>query len=260
MALYLRLVGASIRSRLQFKVDFVITTLLYAVITAVDFLTVAAILYRYREVSGWNIYEIALLAGVASAATGLFRTFAAELSGFERYLVTGEFDNLMTRPLPTLVTLLARNFDLGRLGATLQGLVLLSIGLKGVLAQGAPPWLAVYIFLLPVAGFFIMIAIALLVATAGFWLTRIDDLQTFALNAPMTAVNYPMEIYPRWLRWLLTGVLPVATMAYLPLTYALGKGGMLVMLLAPFLTATVAMLLTLRLWRWGERHYQSTGN
>lgn len=260
MALYFRLLASSIRARLQYKWDFLFTTLMYSALVAVDFVVVAAILYRYRSVAGWNVYEVALLSGVVSVSFGLFRTFAAELETFERYLVTGEFDQLLIRPWPTLASLLSRNFDLGRAGAILQGIVVIAIGLKGALAQGAPPWFAVYVFLLPLAGACIFTGITLAVATAGFWLTRIDELQTFARGAPMTAANYPADIYPRWLRYLLTLVLPVLSMGYTPVRYVLGKGGTAFSLLVPFVTAIVALAIGLRLWAWGERRYQSTGS
>lgn len=257
MALYLRLLAAGLRVRLQYKFDFLVTAVLYGVITGLEFLTVAAILYRYSTVAGWNVYEIALLSGLASASNGLYRVLGSELTLFERYLVTGEFDNLMIRPWPTLASLLTRNFDIGRIGAYLQGLLLIVVGLKGV---GAAPWLWVYCLMVPFAGCLIVGSIYLSVATAGFWITRIDELQTFAVNAPLTAVNYPQEIYPKALRWLFLSLLPMAAIGYVPLTYALGKGGSALGLLVPFVAAGVSVAVSLRLWGWGERRYQSTGS
>jgi ABC-2 type transport system permease protein len=260
MRLYLRLITASIRARLQYKWDFLLTTVLHAFGTAIDFLTVAAILFRYHSIAGWNIYEVALLSGTISAAHGLFRLVGAELNQFERYLVTGEFDQLLTRPWQTLPSLLSRSFDLGRVGGVLQGYLVLGIGLKGVLAAGAPGWIVPYVLTLPLAGLFIDGAVHLMTATAGFWITRIDELQTFTINAPLTAANYPAEIYPNWLRYLLTGVLPMLTMGYIPMRYALGKGGGPLNLAVPYLTAVLMVVVSLRLWGWGERRYQSTGN
>lgn len=257
MQLYFRLLGAGLRSRLQYKFDFLVTTILYGLITAIDFLTVAAILFKYKQVGGWNVYEVALLSGLASSSNGLFRVFGSEVTLFERYLVTGEFDNLLTRPWPTLAMLLSRNFDIGRIGAFLQGLVLMVVGLRGV---GAPWWLWAYCFVVPLAGCLVIGSLYLAVATAGFWITRIDELQNFAVNAPMAAAMYPQEIFPRALRWLFLSLLPIAAIGYVPLQSALGKGGSPLGLLVPFLAAALSVTVTLRLWRWGERHYQSSGS
>ncbi|HYF95835.1 MAG TPA: ABC-2 family transporter protein [Symbiobacteriaceae bacterium] len=257
MSLYFRLLGAGIRCRLQYKFDFLVTTVLYALLAAVDFLTVAAILYKYRSVSGWDVYEVALLSGLASTANGLFRVFGSELVEFERYLVTGEFDSLLIRPWPALATLLSRNFDLGRAGAFVQGLLLVVVGLHGT---GAPVWLWIYCLMLPAAGALVIGSIYLAVGTVGFWLTRISDLTIFAVNAPLSAAAYPQEIYPRLLRWLFLSLLPVAAIGYVPLRYAFGKGGSPFALLVPFVAATAGVALTMRFWQWGQRYYQSSGS
>lgn len=142
----------------------------------------------------------------------------------------------------------------------MQGYLVISIGLSGVLAQGAPAWLVIYAYLVPLAGAVIITAISISVARIGLFITRISYLQTFALNAPVTAAAYPADIFPRWLRGLLTGLLPVTVIDYIPIRYGLGKGGSPVNLAAPFVVALLAMTVALRIYRWGERRYQSTGS
>lgn len=260
MRLYFRLLAAALRARMQYKFDFVLSAVLYGMGTALDFLFVATVLYHYKVISGWNLYEVALLSGVATSAFGIYRVFAAEIDHFDRYLIHGEFDSVLIRPWPTLATVIAHDFDLGRIGALAQGLLVLGIGLVGVLRQGAPAWVAGYIFLLPLAGACVLTALAVASSAAGFWLTRVGELLTFTISAPTAAGQYPADIFPRWLRELLTFVLPVTTFTYLPLRAALGKGGSLSLLLLPFLVAPVALYLSTRFWGWGERHYQSTGS
>lgn len=260
MALYIRLLKAAVRSQMQYSWDFILSLVMYTVITVVDFLMVAAILFRYRTVDGWTVYEIAMLSGTLSTAYGLFRFLASEITQFERYMVTGEFDTLLIRPWPTLASLLARGFDLGRLGASLQGIVLLGLGVAWAVRNGAPAWLPFYAILMPLCGVGVVLAVNLAVAAAGFWIIRIEELGILATNAPQAAAAYPISIYPGWLRRILLGIIPVGSIAYLPLSYALGKGGSLLWLGTPVLAAVASLWAALGLWRLGERHYQSTGN
>ncbi len=260
MELYIRLLAASIRARMQYKIDFVLTALLYAVGASLEFLTLATILYRYPSIGGWGLYEVAILSGIANSSYALFRLFGPELNNFEKYLVTGEFDSVLIRPWPSLLTLLSRNFDLGRVGSTVLGYAMVFLGVRGVISQGAPLWVAPYAFLMPLIGAVVVAAMCLVTAAAGFWLTRIDELSTFTLNAPVTAGNYPTHIFPGWMRRLLTAVLPVATFGYFPLNYALGKGGAPWHLALPFISAVLSVWVSLQFWHWGERHYQSTGS
>lgn len=258
---YLLLAGASLRARMQYKFNFIATTLGYALITLMDFLIVAAILYRFRVIAGWDMYEVALLTGAASASYGLYRAIGTELETFERYLITGEFDSVMTRPWPTLLTLLTRGVDFTRLGATIQGYAVLTLSAGALTGRGElAGWQVGYLYLLPLTGAVILGSLALAAASAGFWITRIEDLLIFSVNAPYTAACYPLEIYPGWLRGLLFGALPTAFIAYVPARYLLGRGGHWAHLLLPPAAAGAAALAAYAFWRRGERQYQSAGN
>lgn len=255
------LARAGIRERMQYKFSFVVSTLIRAVSMATDFALVAVILYRFRFIDGWDIYQVALLYGLASAANGLFRTVANEIEGFENYLINGTFDSLLIRPWPTLFTLLARKMDFNRLGTLAQGVLIAIIGAAKLLERGQLlPWQLLYVAVLPFLGAMILLAIVTFTAALGFWLIRIDELQVFTLYAPLTASYYPLSIYPGWLRGLLYTVLPMAFINYVPVLYLLGKGGGPWSLAASPAVAVLACVIAYRFWLFAERRYHSTGS
>lgn len=258
--IYLRLLAASVRAQMQYRFDFLISTVLYAGLTVMDFATVAVILARFKIVGGWELPQIALLAGVPSTAWGLYRTFASELHEIEPYLISGSFDSFLVRPYPPLLLLTAQKFDLGRVGGIVQGMVVLGTGLWYFVTGGGAPLAALYILLLPLAAFGIMLGLSLATAGVGFWIIRVEQLQHFVLGAPMAAGNYPLAIFPTWLRRVLTFILPVGAWAYFPLRYLLGKGGSPLALGAPFLAAGAVLGVGYLVWRAGLRQYQSTGS
>lgn len=258
--IYLRLLAASVRAQMQYRFDFLVSTLLYAGLTVIDFGTVAVVLTRFKVVGGWQLPEVALLAGVPGVAWGLYRTFASELHEIEPYLASGSFDSFLTRPYPPLLLLMAQKFDLGRIGGILQGILVLGTGIWYFLAGGGAPLAALYILLLPLAAFGIMVGLSLATAGVGFWIIRVEQLQHFVLGAPMAAANYPMAIFPGWLRRVLTFLLPVGAWAYFPLRYLLGKGGTAFALGAPLLAAGLLLSAGYLLWRAGLNRYQSAGS
>ena len=260
LSLYLRSARAAMRAKMQYKGDFVAGLLLYAALSATDFLMIAAILTRFPRLGGWDVYEVGLLYGMASIAMGLYRTFGAELHEFERYLVRGEFDVLLLRPWPTLLTLLGRNVEPERLGNALQGAIILSLCAKRLMDAGAlDPLEVAYVAAASILGTLVPFSLALITAAAGFWVVRIGELQTFVMYAPVSASHYPLTIYPGWLRALLTGVLPVGFMNFVPVQYLLGKGGgPWALWLSPLVIAAFSVL-AYGCWRLGERHYHSTG-
>ena len=66
------------------------------------------------------------------------------------------------------------------------------------------------------SGALLLFAIGLLTASLGFWLTRIEDLQTITEDAARTAVQYPVSIYPKWMQGMLLTAIPVAFANYVP--------------------------------------------
>ncbi|PTM53277.1 ABC transporter permease [Desmospora activa] len=260
MKLFFTLWGASLRSRMQYKGNFLFSSFTYGLIMAVDFLMLAAILLRFDDVMGWTIYEVGYLYGIASASMSLYRLLAPEIHEFERYMVEGEFDSLLIRPVPPLTLLLTRNLELSRIGGVVQGIAILVLSLHGLAAT--THWLPALLYL-PVAfisGLIISFALGLITATLAFWTQRIKDFQAFTLYAPNNAASYPMSIYPGWLKWILFTVLPVAFIAYVPALYLLDKGGTWHNLWVSPAVAGVFLWISLRFWRFGIRYYHSTGS
>lgn len=259
--LYFKLVSASLRAQMQYKVDFLVSLSFQAALQAVDFALLAAIMLRFPEIAGWNIYEVGLLYGTASIALSLYRTIAPELHDFDRYIVQGTFDSLLIRPWPTLMVLLSRNLDLQRLGGALQGALIFGISARRLAAEGAIGSMEIWIMAaLALVGTLIPFSLALITASCAFWFGRSADLQTFTMFAPITASQYPLTIYPGWLRTLLLSILPVGFINYIPIRFLLGKGGSWWSLAASPVAAAAAFLVAYSFWSLGHRHYHSAGS
>jgi ABC-2 type transport system permease protein len=255
------LARAAMREKMQYKFSFLVSSGIRGIAIGIDFALVAVILYRFRFIDGWDIYQVALLYGPGSAAHGLFRIVANEIETFENYLINGTYDSILIRPWPTLFTLLARKMDFNRLGIAAQGLLITAVGAANLLHRGLlQPWQLLYVALLPVLGAMVLFAISTVTAALGFWLMRTDELQVFTLYAPLTASYYPLSIYPGWLRGLLYTVLPMAFINYVPVLYLLGKGGGPGALLASPAVAALGCVVAYRFWLFAERHYHSTGS
>ncbi|WP_400163401.1 ABC transporter permease [Brevibacillus sp. TJ4] len=259
--LYRKLIRASIRAQMQYKLNFLTSAVTTGLIMVLDFLVLSTILYRFDDVNGWSIYEVGLLYGISSTSISMYRMIAPELHDFEKYIIHGELDQLLIRPVSPLLLLLTRYLDLSRIGGIVQGVAILVISLGGLYVQGKD--ILLLVCFLPVAvaaGCCLYFAISLCTAAASFWTQQIKDMQTFTIYAPANAANYPVSLYPDWLKWLFYSVLPIAYMNYVPMLALLGKGGEWYY---PFLTPIVAavfMWLAVCFWRAGIRHYHSTGS
>lgn len=258
--LYLILIRTSVRSRMQYRFNFAFGTVLAAIIQLSEFLMIAIVLAKFGAVRGWTMHEVGYLFAVMTLAKTLYRTFGSEVHNLERYLVEGELDQLLTKPLPILLSLMPRGFRLMP-GELLQGGAILAWALGEMLRTGQVTWWAIPQTLFAiVTGGVVLFAIGMATATCGFWTTRISMLQNMTEDAAQTAARYPLTLYPGWMSGLLLTAIPVGLVGYAPALYILwGELGLWVF---PVLAAAscLAVLLALRFWKFGIGKYQSTGS
>jgi len=110
--LYAVLIRSSIRSRMQYRMNFMLGTLLAALIQIAEFLMIAIILNKFGAVKGWSLHEVGYLFAVMTLSKTLYRAFANDVHHLEKYLTTGELDQLLTRPVPILLALMSQNVRL----------------------------------------------------------------------------------------------------------------------------------------------------
>ncbi len=259
LRLYWRLLTATWQALLQYKFSFLVSLFFHCWITLTDFLVVITIIYNARSVGGWSLPQIGVIYGVVGISASLFRTFGCELHRFQEYIIRGEYDGILLRPLPSLMVLLGRRVEFFRLGGVIQAATVLLVSLHHLGGPGTLGWRYFYLLTLPLSGTLIIFGISVAIASCAFWFGRVRDLQTLAFYGANYAASYPTNIYPQWMRILLT-VIPVTFVGYVPAKFALGLGGSPWYLLLPWLVIVATWLVALLMWRAGEKAYQSTGS
>ncbi|WP_256257684.1 MULTISPECIES: ABC transporter permease [unclassified Paenibacillus] len=245
---------------MQYKLNFVLGSLLAALIQIAEFLMLAIVMNKFGAMRGWSLYEVGYLFAVMTLSKALYRTFANEVHNLEKYLVGGELDQLLTRPVPILFALFTQNFRLLP-GEFVQGGFVLGWALNGMLQSGQIGWTAIPYTLLSIGtGSVILFAIGLATATVGFWMTRITELQNITEDAARTAAQYPLVLYPGWMKSMLLFVIPVGLVSYAPALFILrGEyGGWLLAVIGA--AALLCLAASLQFWRYGLTKYQSTGS
>jgi ABC-2 type transport system permease protein len=100
-------------------------------------------------------------------------------------------------------------------------------------------------------------------ATITFWTVESIEVVNIFTYGGSEMISYPMDIYPLWLRSFFTYVVPAIFLNYYPALYILGIPDPLGL---PAWAAVMGPVvgfgmlgLALQFWRFGVRHYQSTG-
>ena len=258
--LYRALARATLRARLTYRWNFVLSlTTQMATLTA-EVLVMVFLVTLVHGIAGWNAGQILLLIGFSQAGSGLYRVFFAELHEFDRYLVQGEFDAILTRPASPLFILMTRSLDPEQGGYLLQGLAMLALGIWRSGVWKTPLLTAGATAVGLVADGTVMASLVVATATVGFWTTRIDEIQPLVLYGPEAAASYPMTTYPRAIQWLFVSVIPVALGGFIPASVMLQKHMPPEALAISLVGSGAAAVLAWRFWNAGVKRYTSTGS
>jgi ABC-2 type transport system permease protein len=248
------LFSLSLRRQLAFRADLIFEVILAVIGLASSLAALGMIYTRTSTLGGWTPAEAIALLGTFQIISALRATFVEpNLQWFGDQVTSGRFDALLTQPAPAIfLASLGSCAPLALAQAGLGGAVVAyGIHLAGITVT--PTTVAVWLVLL-------------LAATAVMWATRcmIAALVFWAFGLTLDAVyeaiwqfgRYPVDIYRRPLRLVLTYVIPVAFIATIPSGVLLHTGKLLVVPIAIGIAVTSCLLAHL-VWRAGLRRYTS---
>jgi ABC-2 type transport system permease protein len=260
MRLLLALIGGSIRSQMQHRASFLLWAVAQVVAVGVEWIALWALFARFGAIPGWSLPQVALLAGIVHMAFALAESAGRGFDQFSQVIRAGDFDRFLVRPAPTALLLAGQIFELSRLGRLLAGTAAVAWG--G--AHSGIVWTAPkLLFLLATitGGACLFYGVLILQATLCFWTVESLEVVNAITYGGITAAEMPLTIYPKPLRLLFTFIIPIACMNYVPAGVLLGRGapaGPLAWLVP--LVGPLFLMIALRIWRFGERRYTSTGS
>ena len=263
LSLYFHFVKVRIKSEMEYRISFLMSIASHFAVSFLDFLTIALLFSRFRELPDWSMWEVALLYGMVNTSFALAEMIGRGFDVFPSLVLHGGFDNMLTRPLGTFYQVFAHQFQMRRLGRMSQGLVVFFVasGRLGV------HWTAVKAgFLLAgiAGGACFFIGLHVISATICFWTVQSIEIMNAFTYGGTEAGAYPMSIYREWFRNFFTLVIPLAFVSYFPALAILEKAdpsGTPEMVLR-FSPAIGVLFLSCSavFWEFGVKRYQSTGH
>jgi ABC-2 type transport system permease protein len=260
---YLRMIVSFIRSSIQkdlaYRANFGISLLHSLINLGVGILSLHVIFSQVTSLHGWQHGQAIALLGVyllISALRGLFIGPSLEaLVGLGQEVWTGSFDFSLLRPVSLQFMITFRHWNLFSLVDLIFGLVVLIYSCTLVPAISM---LQVAVFLIALsAAVVILYSVLLLFTSLTFW--NPGYLFTWVFDSLFQLARYPVSIYPPWLRFTLTWLLPVGVMTTIP-AQAL-TASMNLIPIAGSLTAALSLLvLSSRLFKRAVRHYASASS
>jgi len=183
---------------------------------------VTVLLTRFPGLGGWTSGGVLLIVAIRLLAHGANVMVFHPLYLVPKLMQQGALDGYLIRPMPVYRQILLYTFPLSGVGDALSAVLLFAFALTRVHLHWTP-LMALYLIAAVIGGMFLEGAVQTAVSIIAFWRTM--PLAVFMWFDRMIATfgNYPFSIFPLAARVVLTGVLPIAFIAYLPAAVLTGR-------------------------------------
>ena len=255
------LIRASVRGQMQYRMSFLIEIAAGMAYQAVGFLFIWAILARFEALGGWTLPEIALLYGMRLTGHGVYLLFFSNVFRIDDFVREGGYDRFLVRPIPPLLQLMFSTFRVTVVGDFVGGVVILGAALTQVEIAWSPAQVLLLVLALIggalIDGAFQIGPSALTFRFMESWPLRVIFDDIFSRFG-----NYPTSILDRPVRNVLTFIIPMAFMAYLPAATLLERETYLPSWAGWLAPVVGVMAFGVALWVFARasRGYQSSGH
>lgn len=256
--LYFHYISIIIRSRMQYKTSFFLTALGQFLVSFNVFLGVFFMFKRFSSVKGFTYSEVLLCFSIVLLEFSLAEMVARGFDAFGGTVRSGNFDRILVRPRNEVLQVLGSKFELTRIGRMLQAIVMFVYGVTNSGVEWNFAKIVTVIFML-VGGAAIFSSMFLIYAALCFFTLEGLEFMNILTDGVREYGKYPFAVYGKRVLQFTTFVVPYALVQYYPLLYLLDRRTSPVYIFLPLLAA-LFLIPGYALWRFGVRHYKSSGS
>lgn len=258
LKLYRHYVSIVVRGMMQYKTSFLFTALGQFLVSFNVFLGIYFLFQRFHQVKGYSYSEVLLCYAIVLMEFSLAEMWARGFDTFSGLVKSGEFDRVLVRPQGEILQVLGSRFELTRLGRMLQAVIMLVYALCTADIRWTAGKVWTVLFML-VGGTAVFSGLFLIYAALCFFTLEGLEFMNVLTDGAREYGKYPLDIYGKRVLQLATVIVPYALIQYYPLQYILGRAASPVYIFLPLL-AVLFLLPCYGLWRFGVRHYKSSGS
>lgn len=261
MSVYLHLIKLYIKTKMEYRLSFLIHIAAMGVSYACSFAAIYVLVAQSKKIGDWTWPELALLLSFQLLAYALgAATSYVQFRDLETMVHRGTFDILLTKPISTWGYIVFSGLHIEYIGHATLALGLMVWALLNIDVMWSPS-LVVYGILAILNGSLVVASVLTIIGTLSLVLVRSRAIYTVFFSFWQLA-RYPLSIFPIAVQWLLFTIIPLAYMCYVPVAVFLGKRISLVGNFAPQLSLAsgpVSVVIAMMAWKYCIRNYQSAG-
>jgi ABC-2 type transport system permease protein len=259
------LLKINLQMTLAYRVDTYVNILVNITWLVVELLGLGIIFSNTATLGGWGPGELIALLGVFRLVNALMAALIwPNTEKFNASVRDGTLDYTLLMPVNSMFITSFSRIIIWRVWDLALGLALIVIGVRMTAAGSAggeiaaTPLSLVNFTLLAISGALIIYSLWIVMISLTFWFIKFDNNVTI-LQALLDAGRYPAQVYPSWLRLIVTFIVPVAVATTVPLQALRGDltGWGVVLFLG---VGAASFLVASQVWKAGVRHYSSASS
>lgn len=253
LRLFLLFLRISAIGELAYRVNFWVQLFQSLLELATALIGLGVIFSYARTLGGWLPDQVLALVGVYFLFGGILGlVIQPSLTQLIESVRDGTLDFTLTKPEDAQVLVSVQRAEIWQVIDIALGIGVIVTALVRLGEKVGAGQAGLFIGMLFVGGV-IVYSFWLLLATLSFWFVRVENILEI-FRSMYEAGRWPVSLYPAWLRFALTFIVPVAFATTVPAEALTGRLSGESLVAAPFL-ALVLFVVSRVFWRIGLRHY-----
>lgn len=219
--LYLNYIKRFIKARSEYRTSFfwgIISNFYSYLIT---YLTFYVIIDNFGHIDGWDFYDLCILYGLNLLTYAIAAMLFWSVFGIEHDMLAGNLDILLIRPISLMKSLICRKFVDTFLGQILVACIFMITAFANNVEMNFIK--GIYVGAAIIGGILIHSATMIFFGSISFWTKRSLFLADLIYYDLRVFLEYPLSIFPIWVKYMFTFILPWALINYYPSLIILEK-------------------------------------
>jgi len=240
-------------NELQYRANFFIQLLQSAISVGTAVVVLGLVYSHTDDLNGWSESELLVVMGIQILLGGVIRTsIQPNMQRLMEEVRDGKLDFALTKPEDSQVLVSVRDVRIWRAIDVFSGAVVLGYGIAGLETAVGVGDALLFVALLAI-GAVTIYCFWLVIASLAFWIVDVWQIMELFDGVYQTG-RWPVSIYPGWLRFGVTFLVPIAFAITVPAEAVTSRLEWTTVVLAVGFTAAL-FAFTRWWWGFGQRRY-----
>ena len=237
--------------------DFLIWSVVDLLWSCINLGFFKVLLLRIPSISGWTFEQLTIILGLVHILSAfVWGVMYGNMKQLVNDIHRGNLDLCLTKPANSQFLVSTKEISFSLFPTFIIGAFLVTYGL---LVNGKFTLPSTAVVLVSIASSIIIsYSLWFVTVTGAMFFGRLANVVEIFPNA-LDIARYPVSIFPPFIQFVFTFIIPFALMGFVPANIILGKTNYLVLTLVP-VSALILLYISSRFWNFALRHYSSASS